>query len=430
MANYSLTQTGAKIQADLDLTEHIQDEFSTSSTYAVGALVIYNTKIYRCHTAVSSAGAWTGSTNWTEQKLSDLLNLKQNTLTFDSAPTSASTNPVTSGGVYTALTNKQASSSVLTSISGQSSGTGLLKLTNGTASLDSNSYLTSHLYRPISLNGSSILANTSSTALNLVPGTNVTMTNSSGSVTINATDTTYTAGTGLNLSSGAFSVDSSVVALQSDLPSGELDVTLNGTATATTEVLNNIVAGTKTYTLTSTRGTAASGGTTLSLVNTGDMYTWNNKQSALTTSSVSSGTINQAVGFDSQGNLVRGTLSQGITFVEVVSGYSGNIVATRDSYSFTQYTKIKFETAPTSDSDYDSAVDYNGNIIGLTSYSNKTKIYIWGSEEILTEPVPNNQVTINNVTTTGGLSYDTAVELTLTGNYDIELAYGSAGGGN
>ena len=37
--------------------------------------------------------------------LNDLNSNKQNTLTFDSAPTSNSTNPVTSGGVYTALSD-------------------------------------------------------------------------------------------------------------------------------------------------------------------------------------------------------------------------------------------------------------------------------------------------------------------------------------
>ena len=46
-------------------------------------------------------------------------------------------------------------------------------------------------------------------------------------------------------------------------------------------------------TITTTRGTAASGGTTLSLVNTWDMYTWNNKQAALsniTASDIKTGT--------------------------------------------------------------------------------------------------------------------------------------------
>ena len=42
--------------------------FSTSATYAVGDMVLYETdgKCYKCHTAVATAGAWTGNTNWTE----------------------------------------------------------------------------------------------------------------------------------------------------------------------------------------------------------------------------------------------------------------------------------------------------------------------------------------------------------------------------
>lgn len=40
--------------------------FSTSATYAVGDYVKYDDKTYICTTAVSSAGSWTGSTNWTE----------------------------------------------------------------------------------------------------------------------------------------------------------------------------------------------------------------------------------------------------------------------------------------------------------------------------------------------------------------------------
>lgn len=55
-----------------------------------------------------------------------------------------------------------------------------------------SNYLTSHQtmkYRPIKVNGTEKLSNTSSTALNLVAGNNVTLSESSGSVTINATDT-------------------------------------------------------------------------------------------------------------------------------------------------------------------------------------------------------------------------------------------------
>ena len=43
-----------------------------------------------------------------------------------------------------------------------------------------------------------------------------------------------------------------------------------------------------------TRGTATSGGTTLSLVNTGDMYTWNNKQNAITFNSTYNASTNKA----------------------------------------------------------------------------------------------------------------------------------------
>ena len=37
------------------------DTFSTSSTYAVGDYVVYDGKLWKCTTAVSSAGAWTGN---------------------------------------------------------------------------------------------------------------------------------------------------------------------------------------------------------------------------------------------------------------------------------------------------------------------------------------------------------------------------------
>lgn len=41
-----------------------QDTFSSSSTYAVGDLVVYDNKIYECTTAITTAGAW-DSTKWT-----------------------------------------------------------------------------------------------------------------------------------------------------------------------------------------------------------------------------------------------------------------------------------------------------------------------------------------------------------------------------
>ena len=78
-----------------------------------------------------------------------------------------------------------------------------LTITKGTT------FLTSHQamkYRPIQVNGTQILANNSSSALNLKTGSNISITNSSGTVTISATNTTYSAGTGLSLSGTTFSV--------------------------------------------------------------------------------------------------------------------------------------------------------------------------------------------------------------------------------
>ena len=43
--------------------------FSESSTYAAGEYVTYNGGLYVCSTAVTTAGAWTGSTNWTAKDM-------------------------------------------------------------------------------------------------------------------------------------------------------------------------------------------------------------------------------------------------------------------------------------------------------------------------------------------------------------------------
>lgn len=58
-------------------------------------------------------------------------------------------------------------------------------------------------HRPIQLNGTEILGN-NTTALNLKAGTNVSLSNSNGTVTIAATDTTYSANNGVGLSGTTF----------------------------------------------------------------------------------------------------------------------------------------------------------------------------------------------------------------------------------
>ena len=69
-------------------------------------------------------------------------------------------------------------------------------------------------WRPIQLSGTQILANGNTTsALNFIPGTNVGITNSNGSLTFTATDTTYGAEKGITLSNGKFGHSNSVTAV-------------------------------------------------------------------------------------------------------------------------------------------------------------------------------------------------------------------------
>ena len=74
--NSSSTDTeypSAKCVYDLDIAlRHILgldvNTFSTTKTYAVGEYVVYNLKLWKCTTAVTSAGAW-NQANWTESYL-------------------------------------------------------------------------------------------------------------------------------------------------------------------------------------------------------------------------------------------------------------------------------------------------------------------------------------------------------------------------
>lgn len=61
------------IDTDLAILEAIlgvsTDTFDDEATYAVDDFVIYQNKLWRCTTAVTVAGAWTGATNWVEDSI-------------------------------------------------------------------------------------------------------------------------------------------------------------------------------------------------------------------------------------------------------------------------------------------------------------------------------------------------------------------------
>lgn len=56
-----------------NLPDIVADEYSTSSTYAVGSYCLHDGKLYVCVSAVTTAGAW-NSNKWEEVSITDVLN--------------------------------------------------------------------------------------------------------------------------------------------------------------------------------------------------------------------------------------------------------------------------------------------------------------------------------------------------------------------
>lgn len=50
----------------LDVTGPVLPDFSVSATYAQGDYVVYSGEVWQCSVAVTTAGSWTGTTNWTK----------------------------------------------------------------------------------------------------------------------------------------------------------------------------------------------------------------------------------------------------------------------------------------------------------------------------------------------------------------------------
>lgn len=83
----------------------VAEIFDATKNYVVGDYCIYNDDLYR-FTSAHNAGAW-NSAHVALISISDELKSKQNILSFDTTPTADSANPVTSGGIKTALDTKQ-----------------------------------------------------------------------------------------------------------------------------------------------------------------------------------------------------------------------------------------------------------------------------------------------------------------------------------
>lgn len=112
---------------------NIADEYSSSSTYAVGDLVIYDGVLYKCTTAISTAEAW-NSTHWTQTNVEDeFVNL---------------TGTQTISGVKTFTGNNTFSNSInITSGKGINAGTTEYRFYNGNFSPTASSDLGTTFYK-------------------------------------------------------------------------------------------------------------------------------------------------------------------------------------------------------------------------------------------------------------------------------------------
>lgn len=194
---------------------------------------------------------------YTQSETDALLANKQDTLTFDTTPTSGSTNPVTSDGIKryvdafpsfkpypNSVNTTGTTAQFISSIQALNAPVGTAYL--GTVELsDLPGHLIQEEVEAYVYNNNLIYLTLRSADTSpyewwcasydyqgwkpsdtlYTAGTNVQISNNN---VISATDTTYTAGTGLDLTGTEFSVDTTVIAEKSDLPTKTSDLTNDG----------------------------------------------------------------------------------------------------------------------------------------------------------------------------------------------------------
>lgn len=66
----------------------IEANFDPTTIYAIGAKVMYNSLLYRCHTAVVTPGPWTGAANWERITVDSIIPNNSNELPYITGGTS------------------------------------------------------------------------------------------------------------------------------------------------------------------------------------------------------------------------------------------------------------------------------------------------------------------------------------------------------
>lgn len=69
--DYYLDKQGLQTLISELETNIVAEEFSSSATYALGDYCIYDNLLYVCIVPISTAGSWTGNTNWLQVLLAD-----------------------------------------------------------------------------------------------------------------------------------------------------------------------------------------------------------------------------------------------------------------------------------------------------------------------------------------------------------------------
>lgn len=272
---------------------------------------------------------------------------------------------------------------------------GLETTIDGAASTIAHNDLTANKALISNASGKVAVSDVSSTELSHLSGVSSNIQNQ-----LNAKQNTLTAGSNITISGNVISANNTTYGAASSSELGLVKVSATPQAVASNAVSattsrtyavqldssNNAVVNVPWTDTTYSIEIAVSGGTTASLVSTGEKYIWNNKQDALTTSSVNTGTIETAIGFDSNGNLVRGTVSGGggtdniqiVSSLPSTSSAQDNILykLANDLYALTETEQVEGALSYDSSTNTLTAiVDYDANYIDVYDSSDDTLLF-------------------------------------------------------
>lgn len=182
-------------------------------------------------------------------------------------------------------------------------------------------------HRPIQMNGTQVLGD-NTTPLNLVSGTNVTLSNDNNSITISSTNTDTKVKQVVSSTNENYPIllkkNANTTTETNQVNSTSTDIYINpSTGNLQITKINDVTVGSspKFTDTTYESKSAASGGTAVSLVTTGEKYTWNNKQATLVSGTniktINGNSILGSGNLSVSGQIITGTLIAGNTSITI-----------------------------------------------------------------------------------------------------------------